>query len=1038
MVAFYHPLEYRGYSQNWSITQSDDGVMFFANGDGVLEYDGVEWKMHVIGERITPSSLLYDQGIVWVGGKNEFGYLKLADNGKHEFISLKEFIPEYAKNIGFVLRILKKDRFIYFSAFEMILIWDGYRMHLHKTSSSTFVFQAGEYILGFGNSEGLFAFDGTSRKHILNGDFFRDKYVRQVLSYDSVRSLVITRKDGLFLITIRARATGDLEIENIEEFPSDCYKMASQDVIYHAIRLSDGNYAISTMLGGTYIMDKHGFCVAKLDRKVGIPNETHTNLYQDKEHNLWIALDNGIAKVMLASNFSFFNDRWNLLGSVLDIKQFGKYIVAGTWQGVYVYPLTSRDALHYPAFIEIADIKTQTWQLEMVKNQQDSFVIAATSNGLYKIDTSLSVILLDRDFYYSIVRHPYFTDIFFAGTRNGIIIFQLQNRSFKRLKNFEFGRDISRTLDLVIDVDGMVWAAVEMYGIVSIRVQKTPQNEYEFILSQYNDQIPFAQTYNIYNINSNIIITSAKNIFIVHKQDGQNVRLQPYRMLEQYIIHYLNARITKLSYDEQHKCVYFQLKKDNIAQYYTGIAYMHDGRIDIDLSSFKLFPQYEVHTFYTNKSGLTWVGCDDGIFVFNRYVQRGRKDKFKAIIRKIEISPSTNALLISKSSSTPVKLHAKQNNLRFTFSANSYIEEHNLYFRYKLDGFDEQWSPWTKNRVKEYTNLPHGNYVFYVQAKDVFDQLSEVSSFQFRISRPWYLQYHFFALYGIFIGLSAYGINRWSHRRLIRAKQRLETIIDQRTHEIAEQKQELEREKEKSDLLLLNILPVKIAEELKNTGYSRAQYYRSATVLFTDFAGFTRLAEKEEPQELVNKLERIFLIFDDIVIRNKLEKIKTIGDSHMSVGGIPVPNNTHVFDAVLAAIEMIESMEKLRKRYAWAEEWNLRIGIHTGSLIAGIIGKRKFAYDVWGDTVNMSSRLQEASEKDRINISQEVYNIIEPYFECEARGTLPVKHKGAVEMYFVNRLKPEYSKNPEGTKPNLKFREMYWRLFKIQEYETNI
>lgn len=225
--------------------------------------------------------------------------------------------------------------------------------------------------------------------------------------------------------------------------------------------------------------------------------------------------------------------------------------------------------------------------------------------------------------------------------------------------------------------------------------------------------------------------------------------------------------------------------------------------------------------------------------------------------------------------------------------------------------------------------------------------------------------------------------------------------------DLNEKHAELLDEKKKSDDLLLNILPEVVATELKATGKVKPKEYRHATMLFTDFKGFTRLATSISPEELIRELNRCFEAFDDICSRYNLEKIKTIGDAYMAVAGVPQPNNTHTRDTVLAALEMQSFMRKWRKEKVAEGKpyWELRIGIHTGSVIAGVIGKHKFVYDIWGDAVNIASRMESSGEEWEVNVSEQTYDLIKDKFECVHRGKVPIKHKGPVDMYFVKGLK---------------------------------
>ncbi len=225
------------------------------------------------------------------------------------------------------------------------------------------------------------------------------------------------------------------------------------------------------------------------------------------------------------------------------------------------------------------------------------------------------------------------------------------------------------------------------------------------------------------------------------------------------------------------------------------------------------------------------------------------------------------------------------------------------------------------------------------------------------------------------------------------------------------------RSDKKNNELLLNILPRKIAKELKSKTRFKAlkkdknptiiDEYKTATVLFTDFVGFTMIAEHLSPEELVEELNQCFAKFDEISKRNRLEKIKTIGDAYMAAGGIPDENQTNPEDAVNAAIEMIEFIEDFneKRRAENMPEWKVRVGINTGHIVAGIIGKHKYSYDVWGDAVNLASRMESSGEPGKINISENTYELVKDKFECSFRGEVNAKNKGKVKMYFVEKRK---------------------------------
>ena len=224
-----------------------------------------------------------------------------------------------------------------------------------------------------------------------------------------------------------------------------------------------------------------------------------------------------------------------------------------------------------------------------------------------------------------------------------------------------------------------------------------------------------------------------------------------------------------------------------------------------------------------------------------------------------------------------------------------------------------------------------------------------------------------------------------------------------------EARRTLEAEKGKSDELLRNILPDKIAEELKRGNRVEPRYHAAATIMFTDFEGFTRFAESTEPRVLIDELNQYFTAFDEIVGRHNLEKLKTIGDAYMCAGGLPEENRSHPVDACLAALEIQDFMARTNRRREsmGLTPWPLRIGIHTGPVMAGVVGKMKFTYDIWGDAVNIAALMESNGEAGRITLSESTYHRVKERFETEPRGKIEVKHKGRLDTYFLARLKPE-------------------------------
>ncbi|MBK8699270.1 MAG: adenylate/guanylate cyclase domain-containing protein [Saprospiraceae bacterium] len=236
----------------------------------------------------------------------------------------------------------------------------------------------------------------------------------------------------------------------------------------------------------------------------------------------------------------------------------------------------------------------------------------------------------------------------------------------------------------------------------------------------------------------------------------------------------------------------------------------------------------------------------------------------------------------------------------------------------------------------------------------------------------------------------------------------------------------IQKERRKSDSLLRNILPEKVIDELNVRGTSLPILAKSASVIFIDFVNFSLITEKMSPQDLVFNLNQYFTQFDEIFKHHLVEKLKTIGDGYMAVGGVPTENNTHPIDVALSAMQIIEYINQLNQETEGA--WNVRIGINTGPMVAGIIGKSKFAYDVWGDNVNLASRLETAGRPGKINVSQSFKDLAGEFFLFEDRGLVEIKHGEKIQMYFLVDIREELRSGH--FEPNDRFYELYDKLAK--------
>jgi len=348
---------------------------------------------------------------------------------------------------------------------------------------------------------------------------------------------------------------------------------------------------------------------------------------------------------------------------------------------------------------------------------------------------------------------------------------------------------------------------------------------------------------------------------------------------------------------------------------------------------------------------------------------------------------------------------------RFHFSGLELQRLPEALFRYRVTPGNSSWSRWNSNRNYTVPGLRHGKYAIEVQAMDLYGRVSDTAELSFQIAPPFYATWYAYTAYGILFLLLLFLLQKWRFLGYRRAESRISERMEIKIQNLA-------AEKERSDKLADEFLTKKTADQIKSKGKAKWEKYERATVLFSDIQGFTKIAEEMNPEKLIDELDTFFFHFDSVVETYNIEKIKTIGDAYMAAGGIPLKNSTNPVEVVLAALEMQSYMQQLKSTRA--KIWDLRIGIHTGPVIAGVVGHKKISYDIWGDTVNTASRMESSGTPGKINISGITYGMVKDYFICEYRGKLPVKYKGNIDMYYVNGLRPELSVDLKGI-PNKRF-----------------
>lgn len=483
--------------------------------------------------------------------------------------------------------------------------------------------------------------------------------------------------------------------------------------------------------------------------------------------------------------------------------------------------------------------------------------------------------------------------------------------------------------------------------------------------------------------------------------------------------------------------------------------------------------EFNANAYFKSSDGELFFGGIDGFNYFFPERITKSSDNIQVIVDRIfkdkKWQNASKLLFPSELGKAQLQLDYSQRSFSLRFHADDLSNAQLINYRFQLISDKIEDQNLGSNNELSFTSLSTGDYVLKLYARIGDGAWSKYPTIIYlKILPPYWATWWFWSLVGLLIAAVVFLIFR-SRIELARREQvKLEIKIAQRTREISLQKNQIEEqnklieeeknkvleqqkllqeEKDKAEKWLVNALPSEAVIELKRVGKVQAQSFKQVTVLFTDVVGFSKISERTAPNRLVTKLDVLFRKFDEIIQTNRLEKIKTIGDAYMCAGGVPTKNSTHPIDACIAAIQIQDYMARL-KFEALANHkdyWEIRLGINTGSVTAGIIGNLRLAYDIWGSTVNLAQRMEMMGQPGKVTISKNTFELIEPYFEYSYVGKVETKSKSFVDAYEVLRIKPELSINGEGLVPNNRFGEIVKlhhfssiKYYKTEHYVLNI
>jgi len=812
LYKYFDAKEYNGHVQNWDIVQDSSGLIYMANIDGVLQYDGVEWRKINIDKNPEIRSLAIDKrGIIYVGCSNQFGLIRPNDSGQLKYRSLLPKLDTAYVSFSRVYNVNVIADTVYFSSdkytlFKYLINQDSIFV-IKLPKYSLFTFKVGDEIYGGSFVDGLFKIKNDSTVKLIDGDFYSRKAIYSVIN-DSGNLIIITGNSGIF-------SYNKLSGKSTELFTSETRNILKNSTLYSSCRLQN-DIVLDALGSGIITVDKQtGQIRSILDSEVGIQDHLCTSVKKfSNSRSLWASLNIGLSRIEYDSPIRYFGKESKLEGSVNDIVRFRDKIYVATDLGVF-YLRFGQD--NKPEFTKIEGIDEQIFSLTIVHDNKgnDERLIIGSINGIYQFTTISEPISLieenlngidklfdikvnksKNDFRIYVLKLLYSSSdqILWVGSSSRIIgLRNIGNQWVVTPAVFDLGDAVGSIIE---SVDHKIWVSTKQNGVYCISGKDT-----EYTIKKYTEEngLPVNYALVLNNILDEITCSSTYGIYVYDPESDSFIR--DARFQEKYTNGSLE--IVKVYNFENYVFVNSNDKDANLAQL------VRDGNQFVDGS--KLLRR--IGTLRTDcmygDSNYLWIASSNGLYTYNLNSQFKEINQFPCLIRKVEGRDSVyfNGTFFQKVSTgnIPVSFQPDyqkpvipywRNDITFHFASPYYEGSEAIVYSYYLDGFKSNWSKWNSESKAVFTNLDEGEYAFKVKAKNCYGDESEIGTYSFTILPPWYRTIIAYFGYFIIALLSIYIIVKLYTRKLKQEKIRLEGIVRERTAEIREQRDEIAEQKQ--------------------------------------------------------------------------------------------------------------------------------------------------------------------------------------------------------------------------------------------------
>lgn len=937
------------------IIQDKYGYFWFGTQDGLNKFDGINFKVYgqSDGLQVTEITTIAEDshGYIWAGTEEGGLYRINGDSIKNFMLgsdALSNTIKSIFKNASNELFSLNRKGEIWKLENNDIkpLVTDvSYLGSKNAFANDAVIDKTGTFWIAT-SEDGLVKIKESNIKKYGFSDGLPTKDIQSLLLDSKGRLWVGTDGKGIYLF------------EN-EEFKSvlkdDSFQNEKITVVYE------------DKSGGIWLGSDNGICQVKNDKcrmitaKNGLPYDAVYTIYEGREGYMWFGTYAGGVAQLLTEMFNHYNKEVGLVGNqvyAISENDNGEILLGTSSGGVNFLNknngITVDKKLNEYTGDEIYSV---------IKTRAGAVWISTYGNGVIRLKNNEITKYTTKDGLSSNKIYCAFEDRdgkIWLGTEFGLSVFQ--NGIFENFTR-ENGFDADHVNFITGDRDGNLWLSTSTDGLIKYK------------------------NGNLQKFTTKDGLASNSIYYIFEDRDGV-LWIGTNNGLSKYV----DGKFTNYSTKDglSNKTCYF-IGQDNRGFLWIGTNL---GLNRFDGKDFRVYTtkdglmtnEFTEGAVFKDSSGDLWFGNIEGVTKFIPELDVANNVSPDVYITGIRLFD--NPITLAKHD--PFKYN--ENYFKYSYVSPYFYAASELKYKYMLEGVDMDWQI-SSSRDVQYTSLGAGKYKFKVMAinKDGLES-ENIADYSFSITPPFWKRLWFMAVCALAVGLLIFAYYKYKMNKIRKQNIELENTVHERT-------KDLEKEKEKSDELLCNILPKVVVDEIKEKGASKPKRFDNVTIVFTDFKGFTNTSSVMPAEALIAELNDLFVHFDDIINDFGLEKIKTIGDAYMIAGGLPTESKDHAMNCIKAATKMQDYVHDRNKDSII--KWNMRVGVHSGNVVAGVVGKVKFTYDVWGDTVNIASRMESSCEPGRVNISAFSYFLVKDQIECEYRGKIDIKGKGEIDMYYV-------------------------------------